>query len=307
MKISSNQCVFLLCNQTMKKFNLFVLFSLFLISSIFAQTSSLDTLSTDTIPVVKNKFNSIYKIKPSVDVPIVAVGTIWSSYTFTKIYNKGQSSTEKILSLRKEDINSFDRWAIYSYSKSMDKLSYYPFYAAIPLPLIYCLTSKDTRHDFLKITFLYWEALSVTGLFGTSATYFVDRYRPYAYDPNTDIEKRKGANAKNSFYSGHAQIVAVSTFFIAKVHADYHPSSKSNWIYYGVAGVATGTTAYLRLRGGQHFPSDILLGTALGTLSGILVPQFHKVKNPSLSVIPYMEEDKKGLTFIYQFHDPHKL
>ena len=124
---------------------------------------------------------------------------------------------------------------------------------------------------------------------------------PYAYDPNTDIEKRKGANAKNSFYSGHVQIVAVSTFFIAKVHADYHPSSKSNWIYYGVAGVATGTTAYLRLRGGQHFPSDILLGTALGTLSGILVPQFHKVKNPSLSVFPYMEEDKKGLTFIYQF------
>ena len=134
MKISSKQCVFLLCNQTMKKLNLCVLFSLFLISSVFAQTSSLDSLSTDTIPVMKNKFNSVYKIKPGVDIPIVAVGTIWSSYTFTKIYNKGQSSTEKILSLRKEDINSFDRWAIYSYSKSMDKLRYYPFYAAIPLP-----------------------------------------------------------------------------------------------------------------------------------------------------------------------------
>lgn len=291
----------------MNKFKLYTLFSLCLIGSVSAQASSLDSLSTDTVRVVENKFSSVYKLKPRVDIPIVAAGTIWSSYTFTKIYNKGQSSTEKILSLHREDINSFDRWAIYSYSKSMDKLSYYPFYAAIPLPLIYCLTSKETRHDFFKITFLYWEALSVTGLFGTSATYFVDRYRPYAYDPNTDLEKRKGANAKNSFYSGHAQIVAVSTFFIAKVHADYHPSSKSNWIYYGFAGVATGATAYLRLRGGQHFPSDIILGTALGTLSGILVPQFHKMKDPSLSIFPYIEDEKKGLTFIYHFHESHKL
>ena len=291
----------------MKIFYFYALLFLFLVSSVSAQTVSLDSSSTDSEPVVKQKFSSVYKLKPAVDVPIVAAGTIWSSFTFTKIYNKGQSSTEKILSLRKEDINKFDRWAVYSYSKSMDKISYYPFYAAIPLPLIYCLTSKETRHDFFKLTFLYWEALSVTGLFGTSATLFVDRYRPYAYDQNTDIEKRKGANAKNSFYSGHVQIVSVSTFFIAKVHADYHPLSKSNWIYYGIAGVATGTTAYLRLRGGQHFPSDILLGTALGTLSGILVPQFHKVKDPSLSVFPYMEEDKKGLTFIYHFKQSNKL
>lgn len=79
----------------MKKFNLSAFFSLFLVSFVSAQSVSLDSLSIDSVTVVKQKFYSVYKIKHAVDIPIVAVGTIGFSYTFTKIYNKGQSSTEK--------------------------------------------------------------------------------------------------------------------------------------------------------------------------------------------------------------------
>ena len=59
----------------------------------------------------------------------------------------------------------------------------------------------------------------------------------------------------------------------------------------------------MRLEAGEHFPSDIILGTVMGTLTGILVPQFHKVKDPTLSVLPYMNGDAKGLTLMYQFRD----
>jgi membrane-associated phospholipid phosphatase len=84
--------------------------------------------------------------------------------------------------------------------------------------------------------------------------------------------------------------VATSTFFFAQVWADYHPDSKAKWVWYGLAGAATGATAYWRHRGGLHFPSDIALGVAQGTLTGLLVPRLHKariIKNPNLSITPF--------------------
>ncbi len=144
------------------------------------------------------------------------------------------------------------------------------------------------RSDFLKLSFLYVEALSTTGLLGYSATYFVDQYRPYAYSPGTSMAQKESQNAKNSFYAGHVEIVAVSSFFLATVYADYHPHSKIKWLGYVLSSAATLGMGYMRLEAGMHFPSDILLGAATGTLSGILIPYFHNhkvVKNNSLKIV----------------------
>ena len=32
--------------------------------------------------------SEVYKLKPAVDIPVTAVGAIWSGYAFTKIYSK---------------------------------------------------------------------------------------------------------------------------------------------------------------------------------------------------------------------------
>jgi membrane-associated phospholipid phosphatase len=258
-------------------------------------SSQNDSISEDKI---------VYKLKPAIDIPIITIGTLWSVFAFTKIYNKSHPTIDQINRLNKDDINAFDRWAIFPYSKSLDKISYYPFYASIPLPLILFMTRKEMRSDFLQLTLLYWEAMSITGLIGTNATYNVDRYRPYAYSSETPMEKRTGRIAKNSFYAGHVQVVATPTFFMAKVYADYYPDSKIKWVFYGIASLATGTTAYMRLRGGEHFPTDILLGTAAGALAGILVPHYHKIhseKKSAMSVLPYVSGEINGLVFTYKF------
>ena len=129
-----------------------------------------------------------------------------------------------------------------------------------------------------KVAFLYLESMAVTGLLYTGSVYLADRYRPYAYNPNAPMSERTRGGAKNSFFAGHVALVGTSTFFIAKVLNDYHPDSKAKWLPFTLASVATGTTAYLRYRGGQHFLSDILIGTTVGTLSGILIPHVHKNK-----------------------------
>ncbi len=245
----------------------------------------------------------VYKIKPVVDIPIIAAGTGWSLYAFTKIYKKGNSTQAQILSLNTSDINAFDRSAVRPYSKSLDDVSYYPFYAAMPLPFIFFLTGTEMRHDFLELSFLYWETFAVEGLFGTGSTYFVDRYRPYTYSSATPMDKRIDQNSKNSFYAGHVEVVATSTFFIAKIYSDYYPDSKIKWVFYGAATAATAGMGYMRYEAGMHFPSDIILGAAMGALTGILVPQFHKhklFKDQHLSFTPVINENSKGFTLIYK-------
>jgi membrane-associated phospholipid phosphatase len=295
------------------------LVNIFLFYQGYAQLDSIQVVSRDTttkesillsnrselpLKIIPEKKGPVYTLNPAVDIPVITVGTLWSCYALTKIYNKTPPSVEQIQGLNTSDINAFDRWAVYSYSKTLDKISYYPFYAAIPLPLVFFLTEKQTRGDFFKLTFLYWETMSVIGLVGLSATYHVDRYRPYAYSAETSMEKRTGSIAINSFYAGHVQIVAAPTFFIAKVYADYHPDSKIKWVFYGAASAATVATAYMRLRGGMHFPSDVILGAATGALAGILVPQSHKTKSNkvgSLSMLPYSTGNLNGLVLNYKF------
>ena len=245
----------------------------------YCQHISDSSFVVDTIPSVVNvKDSKVYKLKPGIDIPITAIGTGWSLYAFTEIYSKEESSEEKILSLNVNNIPSFDRHGASVYHPDADKVGNALFYSAMPLPIV-LLFDKAIRKDAAKIAFLYLESMSITGLIYTGSVYLADRYRPYAYNSEVPMDKRTRGGAKNSFFAGHVALVGTSTFFIAKVINDYHPDGKARWVPFTVAALATGTTGLMRYRGGQHFLSDILLGTTLGTLTGILVPQFHKNKN----------------------------
>ena len=265
-----------------------------------------DSLIVDTISMNKAQEPSpdqeVYNLRPAVDIPLTVATAGWSIYAFTKIYSKDPSTTEEILSLNKNDINSFDRWAADVYSDKAARSSDFFFYGSMPLPII-LLADKDIRKDAAKIGFLYLEAMSVTGLLYTGSVYLYDRYRPLAYNDEVPMEERMRGGAKNSFFAGHPALVATSTFFTAKVFADYNPNSKLKWIFYTAAVVGTAGTAYLRHMGGKHFPSDILIGTTVGTLSGLLIPHFHKNKsyNTRLSMTPFTTGDIHGMAFQYKF------
>lgn len=270
--------------------------------SLIARNSIPPPISSVPVSAVNND-QQVYLLKPGVDIPLTAIAAGWSGYAFTKIYSKDDIPHETIHNLKKEDINGFDRWAADVYGQRASDISDYPFYASMPLPLL-LLADRKIRHDAGKIGFLYLQAMSLTGLLYTGATYFVDRYRPYTYNPELDINERSKGGSKNSFFAGHVALVGTSTFFMAKVYTDYHPDSKRlKWILFGTAAVATGTTAYLRHRGGKHFPSDIALGLAVGTLSGILVPNAHKNKlfsNPNVRIAPFTTGKTQGLSLTYK-------
>ncbi|MGZ5133716.1 MAG: phosphatase PAP2 family protein [Flavitalea sp.] len=248
----------------------------------------------------------VYKLNLAVDIPLTVVSAGWSLYAFPKIYDKPGISDAELMNLKKENINGFDRWAADVYHEGAAKSSDIFFYAAMPLPLV-LLIDREIRKDALKVGFMYLEAMSVTGVFYTGCAYVWDRFRPLTYIKDAPLGSelegdQKSGNARNSFLGGHPALVATSSFFVASVYADYHPDSKFKYVLYGAAAIATGGTAYLRHRGGKHFPSDLIVGTTIGTLSGLLVPRLHKNKayaNAKLRVMPFTGESH-GLHMVYK-------
>jgi membrane-associated phospholipid phosphatase len=268
-------------------------------------------VSHDTIVSVNEPVQSIfvplsskqpvYKLNLPVDLPITAITTGVTIFGFSKIYNKDKVTLEEVNSLNPKNVNRFDRSAIKHYNESATKAGDYIFYSSMPLPLLFLLDNK-MRKDFPKLATLYLEAMGATGIIYVSAVHFGDRYRPYVYNPDVPLDQKLRGGSRNSFFAGHPALVGTATFFMASAYAAYHPESKIKWVFYAMATATTAGVATARYLGGWHFPSDLIIGVSLGTLSGILIPQIHKNKDLSkrkTAVMPFFGESS-GLVLVHK-------
>jgi membrane-associated phospholipid phosphatase len=277
-------------NFTILKKILFIL--LFFSCKLTAQDDTSSALRDDVSEAVISDNNpspgKMYRIKKGIDIPIVLGGFAWTGYAFSVIYTKKATPVSDILNLDKSKVPSFDRWNAGWHDGNMDKISYYPFYAVMPLPLV-LLFDKSISKNAGSVGLLYLEAFSFTGIVYSSSVFFIDRYRPDVYNTDLELSYRTNGNFRNSFFAGHVAVVATSTFFISKVYDDYHPHSKFKWVLYGASTAATLGMAYMRLEAGKHFTSDVITGIVVGVGSALLTPELHKNrdrKNQKWSLSP---------------------
>jgi membrane-associated phospholipid phosphatase len=244
----------------------------------------------------------MYHVNNAVDMPIVLALGGTAIYALTIIYSKKNTPESVILNLNKNDVPSYDRWTAGWHDDNLDKISYYPFYGVMPLPLI-LLADKQIAQDKGRIGLMYLEAFAFEGILYTGSVYFADRFRPDVYDTNLPLSYRTNGNFRNSFFAGHVAVMALTTLFISKVYDDYHPYSNVKWVLYGSSAALTLGMAYLRLAAGKHFTSDILVGMAVGTACGLGVPIIHKnrdYKKQRWSLSPDIFDRGVGFSFNYR-------
>jgi membrane-associated phospholipid phosphatase len=133
---------------------------------------------------------------------------------------------------------------------------------------------------------------------------FTTRIRPIVYMEETSWDYKLGNETTDSFFSGHISMAAGASFFMAKVLSDYHPEwGKKRWLLYAGALIPPAIVGYYRYRGFMHFPTDLMVGLAVGTAVGITVPHLHKMtrkKNKNLSIVPFTGP-ATGVLFSMQF------
>jgi PAP2 superfamily len=278
----------------MKKSDYLIVLLIFTFGTSRAQSDSSDKTS--------NFKTEVYRIEYKWEIPVTTVAAGITFYNFAKISNKSDPTEQQIEALNRDNVNTIDRWSMHPYSKTLDQISYIPLYIAIPLPLLFLADSK-MRKDFLAISYLYIETLAATGLVYSTAVNLTNRFRPFTYYSDAPQNLALESNVKKSFFGGHVALVATSTFFMARVYADYYPASPLKWVFYGTAGALTTTTAFLRNYAGMHFLSDVLVGAAVGMASGLLTPHLHlqkKGKPNQLTIIP-VGLSGPGLLALYKF------
>lgn len=246
-------------------------------------------------PVAAQKNDSPYKTRLAVDGPAILAGMGLSAYGLSLIQDKEGFTEAEVAAMDKSDVNSFDRFTAGYHSLEAKKASDFPFYGSFAMPFAMML-NDNVRSKAGQVFILYVETMAVTGTIFTLANGNTKRARPLVYSDEVEMGERTEANAQNSFFAGHTAATASATFFAAKVFHDFNPDSPARPYIWATAAAIPATVGYLRLKAGKHFLSDNLIGYAVGSAAGILVPQLHKKSNNSgVSVTPTVIPTFNGL------------
>lgn len=258
----------------------------------------------DSIQVTKRARNeSPYKTSWKVDAPVTAGFIGLNVLGLSLIKNKeGLSTTEAVAaSMDKKSVNGIDRFSAGWYSESIDKISYYPFYGSFAMPVV-LLLNKNMGSKAGQVLAMYIETMAVTGSLYTITAGSINRSRPYVYGTDAPLDKRTDKGARRSFFAGHTAATASASFFAAKVFSDFNPDSKAKPYVWATAAALPAFVGYCRLKGGNHFLTDNLLGYAVGASAGILVPHLHKKdRSNNLSIVPISSPDFNGMNVTYTF------
>jgi membrane-associated phospholipid phosphatase len=237
-------------------------------------------------PYVKN---SVYKLNPWITVPIIVGGFVTNYYGVKYLKNKPGIDSATVSRLSPADVNAFDRSAA-----KQNPADAVPFQKAADigititavLPAV-LFADKRMRTDFLRISLIYMETMTIMANAYSWGVGHINRKRPYVFNTDESFERRTRRGSFNSFYAGHPASCAASTFFIVKVFHDYYPGSKLTPFLYIAAVIPPAVEGYFRYRAGMHFPTDIIAGIAGGAILGTIVPQLHKKRNPDKKMSLY--------------------
>lgn len=157
------------------------------------------------------------------------------------------------------------------------------------------LLAGTLRHDdHLRETgVLAMTAMIDTQLVNTFLKFSVQRARPGATGttPNAGAFWVNGkiSSGADSFPSGHT----ANAFAVAHVIADEYPGWKVKLAVYGLAAA----TGFERVAGREHFPSDALVGGAVGYLVGGYVFNQHSSRSKThIFVAPYVGHGGGGVS-----------
>ena len=157
---------------------------------------------------------------------------------------------------------------------------------ALVFPFVVALATSqgdDRWQDYGRRGFVYAEALLMSQGVTVLGKTTLGRARPFAYLPEAERPDHPAydvslARTLRSMPSGHSSSAWMGAALAMTDHLLSRP--EVGWLERAavgfLGGALAGATSALRVEGGQHFPSDVLVGAGIGIATGISVPLLHR-------------------------------
>ncbi len=226
------------------------------------------------------------RVRLIVDLPIIGLSTaiaLGSEYIGKEQRWAGCGACDR------SEINALDRTVLGNHSATAKTVSDIGLVSMIALPFALDLgdaliqrsrdrSSGRPRHlrGWGKDIVVLLETFAITYASTNVVKYAVRRPRPYSYDADSVIADPTENDARLSFYSGHAAMTFAMATSYAYLFQARHP--RSRWVApVWVIGMSLASvTAVARVEAGKHFWTDVIVGAAVGTGIGLLVPALHR-------------------------------
>jgi membrane-associated phospholipid phosphatase len=247
-----------------------------------------------------NERVSPYQLNTRREVVLAGAGIVTLGTSVALTHQLDLLTPVEINALNRATINTFDRGATYRWNPTLERLSDVTFAGNVALAGLLAIGTKPMRQDIKTVAVMYLETALLTNGIGRTVKAVTLRTRPYVYNPAAPLGEKQNKDARQSFFSGHASNAFATAVFTGEVFRHYFPNSP--WkpvIWVGSLGLAT-ATAVFRYDAGLHYPTDLLVGAAFGSLVGWGIPKLHEVKNKSalgqrLDVQPWSNGGTNGI------------
>jgi membrane-associated phospholipid phosphatase len=197
-------------------------------------------------------------------------------YASGEIYESNDSvSLVELVKLDKMNINFFDRFAADNGDKNISKISDYLLLSQLAAPAL-LFFDDNIGKDWENLSIMYCENILFAATLPSYGKGLAKRLRPYTYNDKLSFEDKMAPDTRASFFSGHTCLAFSSAVFISQVYSDYYPNSEWKPYIWGLSLASASTVAYLRIAAGAHFPTDVIVGAAVGSAVGYLIPYLHR-------------------------------
>jgi membrane-associated phospholipid phosphatase len=235
---------------------------------------------------------SPFRLEKTREATLLGTGAVLGASSLVLLAGVDPLTVDEVNRLDADDVNDFDRDSIVPYreARAGDAMAFVSYL----MPLTTFIRA-DTQRDWETIGVMWVEAtmlnLGINGVVKAATL----RTRPYAYDPDTPLDKKTTASARQSFYSGHTASAACNCFFMARVFSAYVESPKAKVALWAGAVTYPALTGLLRVDSGHHFRTDIITGYVIGAAIGYFVPHFHRFADDRLSLHPTAIDGDAGI------------
>jgi membrane-associated phospholipid phosphatase len=219
----------------------------------------------------------VYDVRAAVDVPVIVAG-----FAIAGLPYLWPGRIEHRCPCDPAEVNRLDRFAVDLHSQTAQVASDVTVGLAVGVPLLVDALRLGFGPALTADAVVYTETLAVNSALVVGAKYAFQRPRPrtYAGDPAFLTSD----DGYQSFYSGHTSTAVAALTAAAWTARWRHGEQVWPWVVVGVVGAGVGAE---RVLAGRHFPTDVIVGAAMGFAVGTAVPWLHrKHDDPAVAVSP---------------------